>query len=945
MQQINVLAELERISWAFEPSSSDEVRLRCPFHEDRHASCSMNVKKGLFKCQAEGACGASGDIVTFIARALKTERAVVWADLSTRYDLDNAKTVDADYVERAHSKIGSAGPLLEELRARGVTDAMIRKHRLGYDQQRITIPIKNAAGVYVNVRKYLPGAPGEQKMRNVKGRSKLRLFPIEQLKYQTLLLAGGEIKAIVAAEQLNPHDVGAVCVTGAEGTWTDDLGFALAGKDIVVCMDIDKHGQGAALKLAKRVYAHAASVCILTLPLDPEQYPHGDVNDYIARENGDVYALLNTAEPYTANEAARAEFRTARAQDVLRVGFTETSEAANVGRRVEFEAVVTASLDTPFNVPESIRIHCERDQPCCERCPINDEGSDEVLEIPSEAPGVLKMIGVSDAALELSAREFAGVPRQCGACSVEIVSYRNVEDVRLSPVLDIENRSTERAMQPAACVACDAELNNTYRFVGTLWPSPRNQQATLLMSEATPTLDALSRYEPENLDALSTFRPREYSLEGVREKFDEIYSDLEANVTHIYLRRDLHLFVDLAYHSPLLLRLDKKRIKGWAEILIVGDSSQGKSEVSRSLHEFYGLGERVDCKNATLAGLIGGLQQLGTEWYVTWGSIPSQDKRLVILEELKGLHLETISRMTDMRSSGVAELTKIRKRRAHARTRLIGISNVRPEGRTVSSYSYGVESVLDLIGAPEDVRRFDAALIVSAKDVDPAELNRLINDPPQVEQRFTRDACRELILWAWTRSQEQIAFDKDARDFLSRSAAEMASSYSAAIPLVDSGSMREKLARLSASVAARTFSTGPDQLTLRVRLCHVQFVVELLTRVYSSPTFGYDVFSEMSRVSTQLKDAKQLQSCIEALPFPEELRSQMMLASNIELIDLCDWTGYDRQAAQELLSLFVRKRALRRVGRSYVKNDEFTSWLKRVVLTPKRPQHIPVEDF
>src|SRR5690606_31887630 len=139
------------------------------------------------------------------------------------------------------------------------------------------------------------------------------------------------------------------------------------------------------------------------------------------------------------------------------------------------------------------------------------------------------------------------------------------------------------------------------------------------------------------LHRLQLFRPVEWSVESIRERLADIYADFEANVTRIYMRPEIHLFVDLAYHSALLLNVDGDREKGWGEVLIMGDSSQGKSRVIMNMMQHYRLGKSVVAKNASTAGLIGGLQQLGNEWFVSWGAIPTHDKRLVFIEELKGI--------------------------------------------------------------------------------------------------------------------------------------------------------------------------------------------------------------------------------------------------------------------------------------------------------------------
>lgn len=934
MPHISVIAELERCGVDYEPASEDEVKARCPFHPDDKASCSINIQKEVFKCHA-ATCGQAGDIVSYFAALLKTTRQAIYEDLSRRYDLEQVKVINPTVIERDHEEIWSQAHLLKELYLRGVTDADIRRHRLGSAKGRVTIPVKNAAGSYVNIRRYLPGAPGADKMRNTRGRSQIRLFPVEQLKYEDVVLCGGEVKAIVAARILNQKNFGAVSPTGGEGNWHHSLTPLFRGKRVWVMMDVDEGGRKATQTYAAILSQVAAEVHVVDLPLDVDKYPHGDVNDFVASEDGDLWSVILGAPRWTPPTKVVSPD-----EEPVDVKFSDTTRSANVGKRMRFQAMVSASNERSFVIPKNILVNCDKSAECCAVCAVFPK-EDKLFVVSPESPAILQMIGVADEALDRAIRGAIGVPRRCDKVSFDVSSHYDAEDVRVNPSLEITNRDSERTMQQAVCIGCESELNNTYEFTGRLYPHPKTQQATLLVSGSKATLDALSQYQPRDLHLLRAFRPERWELGSLEEKLHDVYSDLEANVTHIYLRHDTHLFVDLAYHSALLLDIDGKRVKGWTEVLIVGDPSCGKSEVATNLMRHYRLGEKTECKNASVAGLIGGLQPLGGEWFISWGVLPTQDKRLVILEELKGATTEVIAHLTDTRSSGVAELNKIKKRRTFSRTRICALSNARKD-RTVASFNFGIEMIKELIGAPEDVRRFDAALVVAGTDVDPARLNALTRTPPQVPHVYTSDLCRELILWAWTRRHDEVVFDADARDAMSTEATRLSEKFSDQIPLVDRGSMRYKLARLATAMACRTFSTGSEETVARVRLCHVQFVVKTLERVYCNPNFAYDAYSEAARVTSHMIDPEHLQKFIEGLPFPHEVREQLLYNDPIDLQDLADWMGdSDRTQAQTFLSLMVRKRALKRDGRSYRKTPEFITWLKSLRLVSQRPGHIP----
>jgi hypothetical protein len=936
MGAVNYLAELERMGLPVVPTDEDWVKTLCPFHEDKDPSCGLNVRNGGFRCYV---CEAHGDFIKFMARHGNSTRAAARELLNRQYGLDEDRVIEARVVERMHEALWQAKHLLKELYDRGLTDDDVRKYRLGFIDGRVAIPVKNDHGSYVNIRKYMPGAPGADKFRNSRGRGKMRLYPVEQLKYKQVLLTGGECKAIVGARILNDHDVGCICASGGETNWLHEFTLRFRGVEKVwIGLDIDEAGRKAAELRAGQIATVVPWVGIVHFPLDPDKYPKGDLNDFVGRENGDLWTLLQQTSQWTPPSRVADPN-----EEPCRVKFNETVLSHNVGKRMRFTAVVAAASERSFVVPKRVIVTCDKAQDCCGICLVHPE-KNNVFHISPESPAILEMVGSSKDGLEKATRAALGVPKQCKVVQFDVRDHFNVEDVRFNPSLEITNRDSDKTLQQALCVQCDATLNSTYEFVGRMYPDPRSQRASLVVAQSAATHDALERHEPKELHRLRMFRPAQWTLESLTQRLGDLYEDLEANVTRIYMRRDMHLFIDLVYHSVLLLKVDGKTTKGWTDILIMGDSSQGKSEAYQTLQEHYRLGEKFDCKNASAAGVLGGLTQLSETWYVSWGVVPTNDKRAVCLEEAKGLwRHQVIPQMTDMRSSGRAELTKISKRRTFARTRLLWLSNAMND-RTMATYNFGIEAISDLVGAPEDVRRFDAALIVASSEVDAGEINRLVRDPPQVKHRHTGDLCNALILWAWTRKEDDVVIDDDASALISEAASAMAKDYSDQIPLVDKGSMRQKLSRLSAALACRTFSTGETELQVRVRACHAEYIRELLTRIYESKTFGYRFYSEAQQKAAVLVDPGQIAERMRAVLHTEEFRESLLYSDQLDLIDVQNWSGWDRIAAQDFISLLVRKRAIKRMGPKYVKTPEFIGWLKGQKFE-NPPPHLMKEKF
>lgn len=953
LENVNVLAEFEHYKIKFDyTGDNDELKTTCPFHQDSNPSCFVNVVKKAFKCHTAG-CEKDGDVISLLAAKTKLSRAQIIAELMQRYSLENEdqQVIDFRTVERYFS---TEMPLIlrKELYNRGVTNEDIKLHRIGYDSstKRITIPIRNREGLFVNIRKYLPGAPGPEKFKNSKGHGKIRLFPVDQLKYETILVCGGELKAIVAARILNQFNVGAIAATCGESNWSKELTDYFSGKHLIICFDVDAAGKSAAQTRARILGNVTASMRILTLPLDVDKYPKGDINDYVGMEHKtDLFDLLSSE--YCVDYVPVYTNVLDNTESPIKLHLAEAIAAKNVGKRIQINSILSSIDTAPFVIPKNVYASCDRSQKVCSVCGILKNKDNELYDLNCESSNLLELVHSRKHSHREALMESLNIPKKCPVVEFHTNNFHNYEDARISPQLEITDRATDRFLQPSLILSDDTnklELNESYELTGRNWPHPHTQQSTLVLSSYKQTTDALSNYKltDEYKQRLKCFQPEneEWDVNTISIRLDGLYSDLSSNVTRIFSRSHLHLAVDLVYHSPLFLNFDNQKIKGWLECLILGDSAQGKSEVSSKLKEFYGLGEKVESKNASVAGLLGGLQKTGDRWFVTWGLFPNQDKRLVILEELKGMPVEVFAKLTDMRSSGLAEIPKIEKRRTHARTRMIAISNTR-SGRELASYVYGIKAIEELIGSIEDVRRFDFSLILSNKEVSQELINIPFAQREQIEHRYTSDLCRNLILWAWT---TDCFFEPNAESEIYSAANRLSDTFHDSIPLIDKGSTRHKIGRLAAALAARTFSHTKDYEIL-VRKCHVEYVVKFLNEIYSSEAFGYNRYTESIIESGKLHDEKLIVHKFKESDDPKEFCRKLLHANSIDQVDVSDFFGCDRENANNLVGLLVRKNAMKRVSGRYYKNPEFIDklryWISNGVLLEGRPAHLKKEKF
>lgn len=923
LSNVNVIAELEEAGIQWEAQGATELRIKCPFHADNSPSCCVNTEKRVFQCLP---CGAAGNFAYLLAGLKQVPVQNVLVDLESKYGISaNEKSIDISLVEAYHREIWNNAILLSELYKRGVTDALVRKYRMGVYDNRVTIPIFNGSGGCVNIRRYLPGGPSAKKMLNTKGFGDPRPFPIEQLAYSKILLTGGECKAIVAADQLNKHGVGGLCFTKGEAALDQHMVDMLVGKEVHICMDVDKAGVTAARAIAIQLLKSCPKVTVIELPLDKAKYPKGDVNDYVAT-GGDLYTLIVSAIPVTYADMMVKSKQRLDDGPPLPVQLFQAFDAANAGKRVVCSGVVTAMDTAPYAVPKQVAIHCDKNQAHCTLCPVMCEGTSE-FSIHPESESLLKFINASVTNTVL--KDAIGIPSMCKVSKPEVLAYYNVEDVRLGPPMDLKERSSEHRHMPAYCIGTGAALNNGYTVIGRMHPHPKTSQAVLMVSEYTPVDDALQGFKLSDPEQLKMFQSGP-SIEELTAKLDSIYDDLEANVTRIFKRRSIHVAVDLAYHSVLSFEIDGKETKGWTEILVIGDSSQGKTETAVSLQKHYRLGDKVDCKNASVAGLLGGLEQSGgSRWFVSWGAIPANDQRLVILEELKGASQEVLGKLTEMRSSGIASLQKIERTKTPARTRWLALSNPRSD-LPMGKYSCGVEAIRELMGAPEDVRRFDHCLIVSASDIPADDIQRLQSSRPVVPHTYTSDPCNQLVLWAWTRGMNQTHFTPAAERMILDQASRLCRKYHESIPIVDRGSMRYKLARLSAAIAARVFSTV-DFDNLIVHDYHVQYISEHLDRVYSASNFGYAEYSDAMYLQTHIPNEDEVRAELIKVPYLKDFIQGLMRKVMMDVNDVMDFSGLDYNEARSMIGYLTRKGCFTRAGRqgqNYTKSQAFIELLR-----------------
>lgn len=429
------------------------------------------------------------------------------------------------------------------------------------------------------------------------------------------------------------------------------------------------------------------------------------------------------------------------------------------------------------------------------------------------------------------------------------------------------------------------------------------------------------------------------TLRSIEVKLKEIYDDLADNVTFIYGRQDLHLILDLAYHSPLRFKYDGKLIKkAYPEVMVLGDTRSGKTQCAEALVSHYGVGICAGGESMSFAGLIGGCQQLGKHWTVSWGKIPQNNRRLVIIDEAGGLSESDIAKMSSVRSQGKAEITKIQYQATEALTRLIWLANPR-DSMTVNEFSSGIDVVKSLIPFPEDIARFDAIMILSKDEVKFSDM--ATRDRVKVSHVFNTSLCHDLILWAWCREVNEIEITKEAETACYELAEKMCKKYCSDFTLVNDAEMRVKLARLGTALAARLYST-PDGKKLVVFPAHIKYVYDFLNRIYDSKYFQYDQWSVNQVAGSKIINEEEVaEFCKSIGPYGcMKFHEQR----GMKLQDIENFLGISHDEAKVRLSRLLLNNAMSRgKGDYYKKSPDFNTMLAAYASDPTTPT--PKKEF
>lgn len=927
----------------------NELKSQCPWPErhlsgqDTNPSFTVNLGTGVYFCNS---CGSKGNIHTFYMETRHVDKQEAWFALGDGLgferptDVDSRPAIDPALPVKYHSDLmSSTGVIRDVLREkRGITDMTLDRFLIGWDGDRITIPIYDEFSDLVNIRRYKWNSYEdstkminyEDQVGNAYGED--RVYGIEHLyddSCRALIWCEGEWDRLICEQNGFP----ACTATAGAGNFRTEWFKLLAQKDrVYICYDNDDAGKRATEYMVDNL--RGSKVKILTV-----QWP----KDF--REKGDITDIFVDAH-YTAADFKALFVPLDQSEDIPVVPLAQSSGARYAGKRIKIPVLVAGKDSAPYVFPKDIRLSCTEysdEKKACAACMLAMRHRLD-LQLTSADAFLLKLIECTDDQQRAFVKTLLGANVKCPCAEYKVLAYGNLETVHMIPKAE-DNfgfaARSEYVARSGYIMGNNIPTNKRFTLVGYMQPNPVNQKATYVFDQAIPEKELLDDLEitPELHQELSVFQCA--PGQSVESKFNEIHEDLERNVTYIWDRKKVAYAVDLVYHSCLSFVFQEQRVRrGWAECLIIGDSGQAKTTLVERLMQHYKCGELLSGESSRRTGLVYNIQQAGAKgnWSLMWGAMPLNDGGLLCVDELSGMAEDDLAKMSDVRSSGIAKATGVVTAETTARTRMIFISNPR-NGRQLKAENYGVSAVLKLFGKAEDVRRLDFALAVASGEVEADIVNKSVVEMPAVEHRYTSDKCKLRVLWAWSRKPNDIRFTDEAVTAILEASSKMGKKYSSRIPLVEPADQRLKIARLAIAAAICVYSTD-DGTNVIVTSEHVQFVVDYLNSIYCNRSLGYDRFSadEFENSDTTDSAMYKLRMSFASIPFvqrePQEIIKALYQLPYFSRDTLEDATGLDRDELKNLMQFLLSSSIIEKAGREYKRTPLGLAFIEGLLMQP-----------
>ena len=179
---------------------------------------------------------------------------------------------------------------------------------------------------------------------------------------------------------------------------------------------------------------------------------------------------------------------------------------------------------------------------------------------------------------------------------------------------------------------------------------------------------------------------------------------------------------------------------------------------------------------------------------------------------------------------------------------MITLTNVKSTSnkiKPINSYPNGIDILVELIGSPEDIARYDLMLILGETG------NKIIDPLWEPIETFEPEVYRTRIRWIWSRTPDQIIIAKDICRYILDKSNSLNEVYNSHIKIFGTEAWK-KITRLAIAIAGYTVSTDASYEKIIVTKEHVDAAVDYLINCYDNETFKLREYVAMEKLYNEI---------------------------------------------------------------------------------------------
>ena len=827
-----------------------ETQVLCPYphktergfeYYESNPSAGVNIDKGVFHCLR---CGASKSEVGFIKDELGCtyEQAV------------QIKRVFEKSAEDIHNW-GNLSDLPDDIRLKanemGINDIVLDELTVrSHDFKSISFPVTLFSKI-MDVRDYNPGS--QPKVKSRYGAMSGLIIPFDLWKNTekskwTIVCAGEKDMAVARSQGFN-----AITITGGEGV-TPLLINEFKGRKVAICYDNDDAGIQGARRLAATLRPLAEAIKVIDGFHEVCVERGEDLTDFFMKYGGTARELKQYIVNAPDFSAEDAEKETEKMYPTL--SLFEASSPGRIGKTVRSNIQVVATFEQSFSIPTSIEaIKTSKPEEKCSMAfgekkswDLSEKTLKDVLHLMDNnfrETDIAK--NIKEALLFLPSKE-KGV-------KITRLSKETIFKCSVTDLFEATSKDTTAMEHTAYVIGQKLESGKKYKATYQVVPHPYSgQQLIMLIMNVDTAADTVSSFKI-NEEVIKNLQVIQ-NIEGtVADKVKHI-TDKVKGIIGFDADDTLIQSIDFSYHTVLEFNFGTKfkNVRGYLDTLVVSESRVGKSSTAEALQKTYNLGVFASLagSSATKAGLIGGSNKVaGGSHQTRAGLIPQNHRNLVIFEELAKCNTDILRELTDVRSSNEVRIVRVNgSLYLPALVRMITLTNVKSFGgmaRSIASYPNGISIIADLIGAAEDIARYDLMLVLATPG------NRNMDFHWEPEKPFDDIVYQTRIRWVWSREPEQVVIHTEILEYIVEKCNELNEDFDSHIKIFGTEAWK-KVSRLSIAIAGYIVSTDDTYENLIVTKECVDFAVEYFRKIYDNPTFKLKEYVARERQFSEIDD-------------------------------------------------------------------------------------------